>query len=108
MANDTNAAAAVVEGGLCEACVHCARVYDACDALVVQGVKLIGVLTYDGNAVQRLSRCGAAAVLADALRNRLDDRDFVYDAILGLASLVTLDEDAAAFGTTFQAARRAG
>ena len=97
LANDTNAAAAVVEGGLCEACVHCARVYDACDALVVQGVKLIGVLTYDSNAVQRLSRCGAAAVLADALRSRADDRDFVYDAILGLANLVTLDENAAAF-----------
>ena len=36
-------------------------------------------------------------VLADALRNRLDDHDFVYDAILGLANLVTLDENAAAF-----------
>ena len=38
-----------------------------------------------------------AAVLADALRSRADDRDFVYDAILGLANLVTLDENAAAF-----------
>ena len=55
------------------------------------------VLTYDAAAVQRLSQCGAAAVLADALRNRLDDHDFVYDAILGLANLVTLDENAAAF-----------
>ena len=64
---------------------------------MVQGVKLIGVLTYDSTAVQRLSRCGAAAVLADALRSRADDRDFVYDAILGLANLVTLDENAAAF-----------
>lgn len=97
LANDKNAAAAVVDAGLCEACVHCARVYDTCHDLVVQAVKLVGVLTFDAGAVRLLSKCGAAAVLADALRSRAGDRDFVYDAILGLANLATLDDAMEAF-----------
>ena len=97
LANNKNAAAAVVDAGLCEACVHCARVYDTCHDLVVQAMKLIGVLTFDAGAVRLLSKCGAAAVLADALRSRADDRDFVYDAILGLANLATLDDAIEAF-----------
>ena len=71
LANDTNAAAAVVEGGLCEACVHLLRLRRLRRA---GGPRCeIDWGTADVNAVQRLSRCGAAAVLADALRSRADD-----------------------------------
>jgi len=87
LGNDQEAAEVLVAIGVVEMTLSIIRRYDYESELVRQSMKFLSVITYSHVAVARLADIGGVPAMLQAIESRIDDEEFLVDAMLTMSNM---------------------